>query len=53
MYDTIADSVRMMKEMSQKLFAQPVLTFAKVNNENIFAKLTKTVIVCTFVAYLQ
>ena len=45
MYDTISDSVRMMKEMSHKIFAQPVLAFAKVNNENNFVKLTKTVTV--------
>ena len=43
MYDTIPDSVRMMKEMSQKIFAQPVLAFAKVNSENNFVKLRKTV----------
>ena len=52
MYDTIPDSVRMMKEISQKIFEQPVLTFAKVNSENSFVKLTKTVTFCTHVAYL-
>lgn len=45
MYDTIVNSTRMMREMSQEIFAKPLLTFGAISNEKNFHNLTRTVII--------
>ena len=45
MYDTIVNSTRMMREMSQEIFAKPLLMFGAISNENNFHNLTRMVII--------